>query len=504
MTFLSSHLARGKPKLSAGEASRGFGDVRSGPAALGWMGRVRGLILLAGASLVAASPAAAQPELPPPSAAPLDIDFTNDPVLSLGRKSVDFETFRAAIAAAVLRHPSNAEGAASQAEAKSLVDQARDALLPSIDVTLQSYRVLSREFTNDPENIIERSRPKQRTDALLNVRQPLIDFGAGAHKVQAAGARLRSASADLQATADQVALQSIAAWYDLFGYGVLVDLAQSSLDAQKALRVDVEERVRQGASAEGDLARIDSYVAQSQTHLAQYQRLLDNARARFEELSGKPTPPRLERAPLPGQSMMSRDMAEAAASRDVAQVRSADALADAARFEARAAKESQLPQVSVGIDAGRYGVFEDPRDYDVRGLVTVQQHLFGGGHVRTSQYEARSAAATAHADRVREEAVRDAAIAWSDAAALQRQLDSLQGAYIAGRRSRDVIVARFRASRGTYLDVIGAEDAYFENATAYVQALMELDAARYVLLSRTGGLLDVLRIEPDQLGAKRE
>jgi adhesin transport system outer membrane protein len=460
--------------------------------------------LLAGISLVAASPAPAQPELPAPSAAPLDIDFANDPVLSLARKSEDFEAFRAAIAAAVLRHPANAEGAASQAEAKALVDQARDALLPSIDVSVQSYRVLSREFSNDPFNIIERSRPERRTDALLNVRQPLIDFGAGANKVRAAGARLRAASADLQASADQVALQTIAAWYDVFGYGVLVDLSQSSIDGQKGLRTLVEERVRQGASAEGDLARIDSYVAQSQTRLAQYQRLLDNARARFEELSGKPTPLRLERAPLPGQAMMSRDMAEFAAGRDVPQVRSADAQADAARLEARAAKQSQLPQVSVGIDAGRYGVFENAKDYDVRGLVLLQQHLFGGGHVRTSQYEARSNAAAAHADRVREEAVRDAAIAWSDVEALQRQLDSLQSAYVAGRRSRDVIVARFLASRGTYLDVIAADDAYFEDATAYVQALMELDAARYVLLSRTGGLLDVLRIEPDQLGAMRE
>jgi outer membrane protein, adhesin transport system len=455
-------------------------------------------------SLLVAASASAQPVLPTPSASPLDIDFATDPVLSLAHSSADFESFRAAIAAAVLRHPANAEAAASQAEAKVLVDQANDALLPSIDVSLQSYRVLSREFSNDPDNIIERSRPERRTDALLNVRQPLIDFGAGANKVRAAGARLRAASSDLQATADQVALQTIAAWYDLFGYGVLVDLAQSSIDEQIALRADVEERVRQGASAEGDLARIDSYVAQSQTRLAQYQRLLDNARARFEELSGKPTPPRLERAPLPGQAIVSRDMAEFAAARDVPTVRSADAQADAARLEARAAKESQLPQVSVGIDAGRYGVFENPRDYDIRGLVVVQQHLFGGGHARTDQYEARSTAATAHADRVREEAVRDAAIAWSDVEALGRQIDSLQSAYIAGRRSRDVIVARFRASRGTYLDVIAAQDAYFEDATAYVQSLMELDAARYVLLSRTGGLLDVLRIEPGQLGATRE
>jgi adhesin transport system outer membrane protein len=73
--------------------------------------------------------------------------------------------------------------------------------------------------------------------------------------------------------------------------------------------------------------------------------------------------------------------------------------------------------------------------------------------------------------------------------ALEEQLEALEAAYIASRRSRDVLVERFR-SRGTLFDVVAAEDAYFESAAAYIQALSELDAARYVLLSRTGGLLD--------------
>ena len=38
--------------------------------------------------------------------------------------------------------------------------------------------------------------------------------------------------------------------------------------------------------------------------------------------------------------------------------------------------------------------------------------------------------------------------------------------------------------------------SYFETAVAYVLAMSELDAARYVLLSRTGKLLDALEIEP--------
>ena len=71
--------------------------------------------------------------------------------------------------------------------------------------------------------------------------------------------------------------------------------------------------------------------------------------------------------------------------------------------------------------------------------------------------------------------------------------------YIASRRSRDVTAERFRIARGTLFDVVAAEDAYFEAATAYIQALSELDAARYVLLSRMGRLLDILEVDPDRL-----
>jgi adhesin transport system outer membrane protein len=83
---------------------------------------------------------------------------------------------------------------------------------------------------------------------------------------------------------------------------------------------------------------------------------------------------------------------------------------------------------------------------------------------------------------------------------MEEQLQALERAYIASRQSRDVIVARFRAARGTLFDVIAAEDAYFAGATAFIQGLTELDAARYILLSRTGRLLTRIGIDPDRLG----
>jgi len=372
--------------------------------------------------------------------------------------------------------------------------------LPTVDLNVTSYRVLSRAFSNDPFNIIERSRPRQRTDALLSVQQTLFDFGASARRITAAGARLRAAGADLEAAGDRVALGAVAAWYDVFAFRSLVSLTEAFVASQRDLRAAVEIRIRQGVSAEGDLARVDSYIAQTQTHLAQFRRTLANAEARFTELIGTP-PALLERAPTPGPAVASRDEAVLAAEQS-ATVRSADAQSDAARDEARAARADRLPRVAVGVDAGRYGVIENSGDYDVRGNIGLRYRIFGGVDARADQASARARAADAHATRIREEAGRDAAIAWSDVRALEEQLNALEPSYIASRRSRDVIAERFRAARGTLFDVVAAEDSYFGSATAYIQALTELDAARYVLLSRMGRLLDTLHIDADRLSGQ--
>jgi adhesin transport system outer membrane protein len=264
---------------------------------------------------------------------------------------------------------------------------------------------------------------------------------------------------------------------------------------QEEFREAVRERIRQGVSAEGDLARAESYIASAETRRAQLQRALAQAEARFAELTGTAPSRSLPRAPRLGAEPASRDLAVADA-RSTPQVRAAEAEADAARQNYRAARSELLPNVTAGIDAGRYGVFENERDYDVRARVTLRQRLFGGAEPRAEQAGARARAVEARADRVRQEAERDASIGWSDVQALEAEAAALRESYIAGRRSRDILFERFRVARGSLFDVLEANDAYFGTAVAYVQAISELDAARYVLLSRTGKLLEALDIEP--------
>lgn len=443
--------------------------------------------------LQSAAPAS-EPRLPAPEQNPLVINRAQDPILALASATTDSARFRDLIVAAVDRNPQVSEAEAQITEAEAGRAEARAGRYPVVDIAISGQQSIVRHFTNDVDVIVERSRGQSRADATLSADQTLFDFGATDDRIAAAGARLRSAALNADAQADGVALRAVAAWYDVFTYRVLVRLTEDFTQSQQELREAIRTRIRMGVSAPGDLPRVESYIASAETDLARYRRNLANAEARFEEMFGVPAPAGVGRAPDAPAQIASKEAA-AALARSSPAVQSAAASARAARQDARAQRASTYPRLSAGIDAGRYGVFEE-QNYDVRGRFTVRQRLFGGVDSRAEQYEARATGAEARAARVQIEAERDAAIAWSDVQALEQQLAALDRSYVASRQSRDVLAERFRVARGTLFDLLEAESSYFGVAASYVRAVTELDAARYVLLSRTGQLLPAFGIRP--------
>src|SRR3954471_21111022 len=113
--------------------------------------RLRSLFATASICLALSAPALGQgTPLPAPTGQPMTIDFSTDPVLRLRHEQSGFAQFRTAIATAVEHHPGTAEVAAGEDEARAALAEARHGLLPTVDLNVTSYRVLSREFSNDP------------------------------------------------------------------------------------------------------------------------------------------------------------------------------------------------------------------------------------------------------------------------------------------------------------------------------------------------------------------
>lgn len=427
----------------------------------------------------------------------MTIDPATDPILGLARQHAPTATFRAVIAAAVARSPSIDESLAQQQEAVAARNEARAGQLPVADVSLSTFKIISRSFSNDFDAILESSRPDHRSDAILHVQQSVFDFAAASRRVRAGNARIVAAAAATEDTGTQLALRAIAAWYSVYGYRALVRLGDAFAASQRSLRTGMEDRIRQGYAAPGDLAQIDGYIASADTQLADFRRSLAGAEAQYVALTGAAPPADLARAPEPDLSGLNAQTA-AASSASLPAVRAARASAAASRLDARATKADEFPKLSASLDAGRYGIVETNHDYDIRGTVTLALRLGGGAVERTAQARARADGADAKARGAEIDAARDAGIAWSDVAALEQAREAIAANYIASRRSRDVLVERFRVSRGNLLDVIGADGNYFSVAARYIQTVIELDTARYTLLARTGRLLPALGIQASQ------
>jgi adhesin transport system outer membrane protein len=436
--------------------------------------------------------------LPSPSGDPLRIDPDSDPILGIARQQSAPDAFRSAIAAAVMRNPALDEATAQIDEGEAIRSEAIARARPTVELSVTSFQIISRAFSDDPRSILERSRPRKRTDGLLRIQQPIVDFGASTNRIRASERRLDAVRASVEDTGTQIALKAVSVWYSVYGYRVLVRLVDTFADSQRSLRTSVERRVAQGVAAPADIAQVDSFIASADAQRADFKRLLVNAEAQYTAAIGTAPPADLGRAPVPSLDGITAGSLAGDADA-LAAVRAARSGVDAAQADVRALQSDRLPQLSAGIDAGRYGIIETARDYDVRGSLTLSLRLGGGAGSRVDQAKARVARADARLRRTRIEAERDAAIALSDVDALEEAQVALGSNYLASRRSRDVLAERFRVSRGTVVDLLSAQGNYFGVTARYLQSMIELDTARYALLARTGRLLPALGIAPAAL-----
>ncbi|MFW2829853.1 TolC family protein [Sphingomonas sp. ID0503] len=432
--------------------------------------------------------------LPAPSGNPLAIDFSKDPVLGFAHDTMAPELFEQTVSRAVSIHAGVREAEAAARAVAAEKDEARSGLFPTVDLGLQHDRSLSRQFGSDDNAVVERVRPYRRTDATATLTQNLFDWGATSDRIRAAGARERMANQDVRSTADDIALRAISAWYDVAAYRALVAMGGALDISQRDLIESVRMRIKQGLSAEGDLARVLTYTSNAQARLAGFRRSLSNAEARYAEVIGLAPPEEVRRPAFTAALPRSVDEARIAAA-NTPQVRSAELAATAARADWAAVSASNKPNVAGVIDAGRYGLIENDNDYDIRARVILRHRLIGGGgSARNAQAEGRYEQARAAAERVTQEAEREAAITFLDLQASHEEVAALEAAYKANRQARDVLAERFRSTQGSLTDVLNSEDSYFQIAAQYIQSVTRLDALKLVLLQRGGNLLSTLGV----------
>lgn len=408
------------------------------------------------------------------------------------------DEFQAAIRRAVGLHPVLHQEVSRRDEARGLIAAERAALYPRLSASLSGDYVITRDFGPDTDNVVESLQPDGRFNAALSVSQLVFDGGAAFQRIRSARAQNAAQQQSISARINELSLAALSAYHDLLAHQAIMRLGDDFIARHDKLLADVKERERLGGGTRADVMQATARLAASRARVAQIRESMRLAEIRYEEFF-RNEPGLLHRPSFEAVVVGSRGEAVALAVERHPEIGIAAARSDQATAAYKAERASRLPEVRASVSAVKYDVFDGGDDHDVRAGVTMNYDIFAGGARGAAIRRAAEVARQQGFDeeRVRMDVEREAAIAYERKIASNERLDALEEALVANYDARDLIAQRFRAARGDLIDVLQAENDYFEAGVAYISAIADTDMATYALMEHTGDLLRFFSPQPE-------
>jgi len=400
------------------------------------------------------------------------------------------EEFNRRVQAAVAGHPALAAQQSQAAIARAETKAARAALYPRITADANADIVIARRFNTGTTNVVESLRPDEQLNVGVTASQLIFDGGATFARIRSAKARRTEAARTIDARINDLSLSALSAYHDVAVHQAILALGAEYVAHHERLLANVKERERAGAGSRSDVLRAEARLAAARSRVAQIKESARIADVRFAEFF-RAAPETLKFPSYEAVMVGTREEAVSLALQKNPVVAAAEARTLSADAERKAAKASRLPEVRASVTGTSFDVTNDAEDYDVRAGVNMRYDLFAGGARRADILRAKSAAEQQQneEDRIRLEVERDAAIAFERREAANERLAALESALVANHEARSMVEERFRVARGDLIDVIQAENDWFEAGVAYLAGLADRDMASYELMEFTGDLL---------------
>ncbi|UTF61353.1 TolC family outer membrane protein [Gilvimarinus sp. DA14] len=309
---------------------------------------------------------------------------------------------------------------------------------------------------------------------------------------------------------DNVALEAFTIAEHLVRYRKLLDLARDNYDEHLDVKIQIQDRVDQGVGRRADLDQVDARVALAESNLITEASNLHDVTAKYLRLVGE----------LPPQLLVPVDLTEQNLPADIKQVLYA-AYQGNPGFHA-AVKNISAAHASVKVERSNYypklelrarygteqnlGVFDDrydPDDFGNEGAVelALTYNLFNGGSDRAAVK--RSLAEVDAAKDQRDQACinlrQTAQISYNNTKQLADQLVSLRNHRDASNRVRAAYNEQFQIGQRSLLDLLDAENEYFQSSRALVNGEHDLNIAYAEVLESTGDLLAALEITGERM-----
>lgn len=398
------------------------------------------------------------------------------------------------IAGAVKRHPSVLSVVYQGDAADSLVTQARALVLPQVSAGVEARQRTANRTSDD---LLMPRRTYQSADVILNVNQVLYDFGASFERIDAAKARSEAGKHQIAGTGETFALQAVTAYLDMARLRAQVELGAENLARHESIYRYISERVMAGAGSVADLLRVEGRLSEARSRSIALMGELERAGAVYREIfKAEPGAADLPtfRPLLPADA----DAAVVAAYNANPDLARQKALTSAARSEYGAERDNRWPKVSLDVTGTRLNTINtaDPNLYDLTARVRLSYNLFAGGaeEARRRQFFAQFNQAQADEDSLRLGLERAVRYGVSDLSVKTERLKALDLAVQADAASIDAYVEQYTIGRRSLIELLDAQRDQFASLIGMIDSRIELEIARYRLLSLTGELVGLLGI----------
>ena len=399
------------------------------------------------------------------------------------------EDFVRLVQMAVGQHPAFHAQTSQRERARADIRAARASLYPQLSASLAGDYVISRDFRTGTENVVESLKPEGQVNGVLSASQLIFDGGATFARIKSAKARSRETEQTMISQTNQITLSALSAYHDVATHQAILALGEEFVQRHEKLLADVKERERLGGGSMADVMRASARLASARARVSEIQESARRAEIRYFEYF-REEPGRLTAPSFEALSVGSRDEAVAIAMQRNPDVAAAMARVDSAQADFKAAKAARLPELRASATAVKYDLIDGGDDHDVRAGVDLNYNLFSGGTRGAAIARARADASANKFDeaRIKQEVARDAAIAFERQSATQSRLAALEDALVSQYKARDLVSARFRAARGDLLDLLQAENDWFDSGVAYLAGAADRDMAIYEMMEFTGDL----------------
>ena len=323
-------------------------------------------------------------------------------------------------------------------------------------------------------------------------------FGREA-EVERQASRVDGASHRVYERSEFIALAISKEYFEILLQQRILGITEENLAFHNNTLDKIEAGLSGGTYTTADKEQAEERVSAARARITEAKEQLEDARIRFFKLVAQPASSLAHYRNLSGSVPKSLDTAIGMARTDNPRVKLAEADIDAAAALVKAARARYYPEISL---EGRARTGEDvdgveDRTEDLQGRVVAKWNLYAGGIDKANEQEQLRRLAEERLKlnsilREVEEALRSA---WNNRTKQGELGYQLAEQAEAGKNVVEAYEEQFKAGKRTLLDVLSAQNTYFNTEVLRETARHAEAFAAYRFLASMGGLVPTLGVQ---------